>query len=371
MLAISAVLVLVLGSTAKLIENESFVRRQLRTFTTVTPQIPQPAAVNVTVTVPTTPAAVPVRSTLPPQLVATTPGLLSYADMANRSRPILLAPQHRIDGEDDAVEPKYFYTQPHDHSPSDAASAAVGADPGNRHYIDYRKVYGIRYRPHTIRRSFALSSEQQPSQADSAVDDAATDAADEAFPVLDDVVGDAGAADNLSALPDSTLSVDEALSAAQVVTDTAEEPTEVEMTTEMPPPLTGNESENEIPTETSVTSTATPTDPPTTPTTTAINVAASSNVMTPSRVHSTLQFIKQRVQALLANGLYTGPQDSSGQRFLSLFNVIKFANEPCSTDAEPLQSLNGTCYNQQECDELGGVALGECANGFGVCCVCE
>ena len=33
-------------------------------------------------------------------------------------------------------------------------------------------------------------------------------------------------------------------------------------------------------------------------------------------------------------------------------------------------SFNGTCYSRSECLELGGQPKGECADGYGVCCVC-
>ena len=36
-----------------------------------------------------------------------------------------------------------------------------------------------------------------------------------------------------------------------------------------------------------------------------------------------------------------------------------------------LGNLNGNCYTKQECDALGGTAAGECAEGYGVCCVCK
>ena len=49
----------------------------------------------------------------------------------------------------------------------------------------------------------------------------------------------------------------------------------------------------------------------------------------------------------------------------SIFNVIKFPNEPCVGSG----SLNGTCYTSTECTSLGGTSSGSCSSGFGVCCV--
>ena len=43
--------------------------------------------------------------------------------------------------------------------------------------------------------------------------------------------------------------------------------------------------------------------------------------------------------------------------------------DPTKCTAE--QGGNGTCYNKEECTNKGGVASGTCANGFGVCCLCE
>ncbi|GAB0093103.1 uncharacterized protein DMENIID0001_081660 [Sergentomyia squamirostris] len=58
-----------------------------------------------------------------------------------------------------------------------------------------------------------------------------------------------------------------------------------------------------------------------------------------------------------------------GRRFLNLFNIVRFPNEPCSSSKKFLRQLNGTCYHQLECEQQGGVGIANCANGFGVCCV--
>merc|ERR1711971_1339533 len=53
-----------------------------------------------------------------------------------------------------------------------------------------------------------------------------------------------------------------------------------------------------------------------------------------------------------------------GKRLFSLFNVVKFANDPClATDLK-----NGTCYTAQECSQRGGSNSGTCALGYGTCC---
>uniref|UniRef100_A0A1B0DLX8 Uncharacterized protein n=1 Tax=Phlebotomus papatasi TaxID=29031 RepID=A0A1B0DLX8_PHLPP len=48
---------------------------------------------------------------------------------------------------------------------------------------------------------------------------------------------------------------------------------------------------------------------------------------------------------------------------------MRFPNEPCATSNKSLRQLNGTCYHQLECEQLGGVGIENCANGFGVCCI--
>jgi len=49
---------------------------------------------------------------------------------------------------------------------------------------------------------------------------------------------------------------------------------------------------------------------------------------------------------------------------LSIFNIIKFENNACKGSTR-----NGTCYTSAECESAGGKKDGDCADGFGVCCV--
>jgi len=51
-------------------------------------------------------------------------------------------------------------------------------------------------------------------------------------------------------------------------------------------------------------------------------------------------------------------------KVLSIFNIIKFPNEPCIGTG----SKNGTCYTADECTTRGGTNAGACAQGYGVCC---
>jgi len=55
--------------------------------------------------------------------------------------------------------------------------------------------------------------------------------------------------------------------------------------------------------------------------------------------------------------------DKNREPKLSIFQVVKFTNSLCTGS-----SKNGTCFTSQECDNLGGVQDGTCADGFGVCC---
>jgi len=56
-------------------------------------------------------------------------------------------------------------------------------------------------------------------------------------------------------------------------------------------------------------------------------------------------------------------QEEEG-RVLSLFNVVRFKNDQCKGS-----TMNGTCYTKQECKDRKGTESGNCAEGFGVCCL--
>lgn len=104
-----------------------------------------------------------------------------------------------------------------------------------------------------------------------------------------------------------------------------------------------------------------------------------NHIMRPNnRVEHALDFLAERLKKLMYYSAdKTRPESkllphlSSLGRFLNLFSLIKFENIPCVTAHKPLRQLSGTCYNEVECFNLGGIAVDRCANGFGVCCVCE
>eukprot|EP00095_Tigriopus_kingsejongensis_P007395 maker-scaffold112_size353035-snap-gene-1.17 protein:Tk07395 transcript:maker-scaffold112_size353035-snap-gene-1.17-mRNA-1 annotation:"hypothetical protein X777_11818" len=60
-------------------------------------------------------------------------------------------------------------------------------------------------------------------------------------------------------------------------------------------------------------------------------------------------------------------------KVFSLFNVVQFKNEPCPTSSNIGSgnggTRNGTCYTSNECSAKGGIVAGNCAAGFGVCCL--
>lgn len=54
----------------------------------------------------------------------------------------------------------------------------------------------------------------------------------------------------------------------------------------------------------------------------------------------------------------------------SLFSVVTFQNGECTSDSSIVGGATaGTCYTSTECGDRGGTKSGNCASGFGVCCV--
>ena len=58
---------------------------------------------------------------------------------------------------------------------------------------------------------------------------------------------------------------------------------------------------------------------------------------------------------------------NSSPETLSLFSIVQFPNQQCTGASS--SSTYGTCYTSSECSAKGGSADGNCAAGFGVCCV--
>jgi len=56
--------------------------------------------------------------------------------------------------------------------------------------------------------------------------------------------------------------------------------------------------------------------------------------------------------------------DREGKLF-SIFQIVKFNNDACTA----IDGNMGTCYTASECTANGGEERGNCASGFGVCCI--
>lgn len=54
-------------------------------------------------------------------------------------------------------------------------------------------------------------------------------------------------------------------------------------------------------------------------------------------------------------------------KVFSLFSVVNFKNDQCTASSS--SSLKGTCMTAEECSSAGGSSDGNCASGFGVCCL--
>merc|ERR1712115_730263 len=52
---------------------------------------------------------------------------------------------------------------------------------------------------------------------------------------------------------------------------------------------------------------------------------------------------------------------------LAIFSIVTFPNSECQSTKD--KENKGVCYSSTECSEKGGVAEGNCAAGFGVCCI--
>jgi len=57
------------------------------------------------------------------------------------------------------------------------------------------------------------------------------------------------------------------------------------------------------------------------------------------------------------------------QKQFSLFSVVQFDNLACTAGGASSDTPTGVCYTSTECSDKGGIPSGNCANGFGVCCV--
>merc|ERR1711971_1251020 len=65
----------------------------------------------------------------------------------------------------------------------------------------------------------------------------------------------------------------------------------------------------------------------------------------------------------------TEAKDASlrNKKLFSLFSIVTFPNQGCAS--QDSNARNGTCYTSSECQNKGGTTSGNCAAGFGVCCL--
>ena len=63
-----------------------------------------------------------------------------------------------------------------------------------------------------------------------------------------------------------------------------------------------------------------------------------------------------------------GNFQSRAGKFLNFFQIVTFKNQPCATQDGSEESA-GVCYSSWECSERVGKEMGNCASGFGRCCV--
>jgi hypothetical protein len=73
---------------------------------------------------------------------------------------------------------------------------------------------------------------------------------------------------------------------------------------------------------------------------------------------------------ILASALVSAELQDRTKKDFSLFSVVTFKNEECTSETTLTGGARtGTCYTTSECSDKGGTKSGNCASGFGVCCV--
>merc|ERR1712113_185271 len=73
------------------------------------------------------------------------------------------------------------------------------------------------------------------------------------------------------------------------------------------------------------------------------------------------------VLAVSTIGSTNDVNDSRHAKAFSLFSIVQFPNQQCTASSST--TTYGTCYTSSECTSKGGSSDGNCAAGFGVCCV--
>jgi len=73
------------------------------------------------------------------------------------------------------------------------------------------------------------------------------------------------------------------------------------------------------------------------------------------------------ILSLLGGALADTSNSTKTGRSFSLFSIVQFPNAVCTSSSS--STTYGTCMTSSECSSAGGSSDGNCAAGFGVCCV--
>lgn len=222
---------------------------------------------------------------------------------------------------DNSGSDRFFYVRTRD------ANSFDNKNIPNRYYINYQKAYGIRYDPRKIKRSFVFKDSEDDQLT-------TTETFDEITTITNDIQED-NQGDGIYETEDNFLS-----STFQNYTNWPTNINETDDFVEEPHFYNGYPSN--------------------------ITNHPFPNTAKPSKIETALQHLNTKIK-----NLFSVNANPNTQRFLNVFNIIKFDNVPCASSNPPLTQLNGTCYHKFECDQLGGIAVDACAGGFGVCCVCK
>merc|ERR1711981_409459 len=73
---------------------------------------------------------------------------------------------------------------------------------------------------------------------------------------------------------------------------------------------------------------------------------------------------------ILIQGSFQEKTDERNGKVFSLFSIVTFPNAGCASQSIiGSKARNGTCFTATECSDKGGTVSGNCAAGFGVCCL--
>jgi len=85
--------------------------------------------------------------------------------------------------------------------------------------------------------------------------------------------------------------------------------------------------------------------------------------------------VASKLVVLLVLVICSNAKDNRNAKEFSLFSVVTFKNEECTSDTSikvatgSSTTRTGTCYTSSECSDKSGTVSGNCASGFGVCCI--